>query len=297
MSPVPEGRVVAPIRIIDREVVPDATVAYISSLDLHNLGDLHVLILCVVTSDRSFNWWINSLVVLGLFPLAGAVLLAVVAQENILGLLCHRVEVGPLNRVETGRLDTLRLEGSRVHFVFFAWWERNNFLGKGGSDAWRSLHSAICLTTGIEWVIRCTIKLPIVGLDAPSLLNLLQGHFRDGISKWGFNTWRSLSTAISLATCQWRVFWCAISLLPVGPDTLFNLLVWYFCVSLRTHFIMQNERCENRDVLWDDFMLLFDLGLNSFLRLPSKDRAEQHGCSKWHKFLHYNNYNNYSGYF
>jgi len=286
MSPVPEGRVVAPIRIIDREVVPDATVAYISSLDLHNLGDLHVLILCVVTSDRSFNWWINSLVVLGLFPLAGAVLLAVVALENILGLLCHRVEVGLLLRVEAGRLDTLRLEGSRVHFVFFAWWERNNFLVKGGSDAWRSLSSPICLTACEGWVIACAISLLPARLDAFTLYYFLHGHFRDGISNWGFNSWRSLSAAISLAACQWRVVWCAISLLPVGPDTLFNLLVRYFCVSLRSHFIMQNERCENRDVFWHYFMLLLDLGLNAFLRLPSKDRAEQQGCSKWHKFLH-----------
>jgi hypothetical protein len=107
-----------------------------------------VLVIGIKAGPDTIVIGIIDFVVVGIFPLAGAVGLAVVALENVLGLLCHRVEVGCCFRVETGCLDTLNLKGSRINFVFFARRERNNFLIKGVSDAWRSLSSPICLTAG-----------------------------------------------------------------------------------------------------------------------------------------------------
>ena len=80
-----------------------------------------VLVISIKASPDTVVIGIIDFVVVCIFPLAGAVCLAVVALENILSLLCHRVEVSCCLRVEAGRLDTLNLEGSRVYFVFFAW--------------------------------------------------------------------------------------------------------------------------------------------------------------------------------
>ena len=107
-----------------------------------------VLVIGIKAGPDTVVIGIIDFVVVGVFPLAGAVSLAVKTLENVLGPLYHRIEVGGCFRVEAGRLDTLNLEGSRVYFVFFARRERNDFLVKGGSDARRSLSSAICLTAG-----------------------------------------------------------------------------------------------------------------------------------------------------